>query len=115
MLRGLVDAEWDVSTNALILLIGWPALDVLPLRLLPHPRSLPEGPKKETALARLQAPMASVPGAEPKQGGQVPCDTAHNLRLTCSYITRGGRAAGRCPVSEERIGRPWLRSGACTV
>ena len=33
--------------------------------------------------------------AELKEGGKVPCDTAHNLRLTCSYITRGGRAAAR--------------------
>eukprot|EP01045_Picozoa_sp_COSAG04_P039198 COSAG04_NODE_10866_length_747_cov_2.651235_1_plen_56_part_01 len=33
--------------------------------------------------------------AELKEDGQVSCDTAHNLRLTCSYITRGGRAAAR--------------------
>ena len=30
--------------------------------------------------------------AEPKEGRQVPCDTAHNLRLACPYITRGGRS-----------------------
>ena len=29
--------------------------------------------------------------AELKENGQVSCDTAHNLHLTCSYITRGGR------------------------
>eukprot|EP01045_Picozoa_sp_COSAG04_P030853 COSAG04_NODE_5505_length_1591_cov_2.619973_2_plen_82_part_00 len=33
--------------------------------------------------------------AELKEDGQVSGDTAHNLRLTCSYITRGGRAAAR--------------------
>ena len=26
--------------------------------------------------------------AEPKEGGQVSCDTAHDLRSTCSYITQ---------------------------
>eukprot|EP01045_Picozoa_sp_COSAG04_P019646 COSAG04_NODE_1929_length_5198_cov_2.596195_3_plen_88_part_00 len=30
---------------------------------------------------------------ELKEGGQVSCDTARNLNLTCSYITRGGRGA----------------------
>ena len=29
------------------------------------------------------------------EDGQVPCGTAHNLHLTCSHITRGGRAAAR--------------------
>ena len=33
--------------------------------------------------------------AELKEGGQVSCDTAHNLRLACSYITRRGRATAR--------------------
>ena len=33
--------------------------------------------------------------AELKEDGQVSCDTAHNLRLTCSYITRRGRATAR--------------------
>ena len=33
--------------------------------------------------------------AELKEGGQVPYDTAHNLCLACSCITRRGRATAR--------------------
>ena len=33
--------------------------------------------------------------AELKEDGQVSCDTAHNLRLLCSYITPHARATAR--------------------
>ena len=32
---------------------------------------------------------------EPKEDGQVSCNTAHNLRLLCSYITPHARATAR--------------------